>query len=206
MCLLSYKTATSTPTIPKELKYISAWRGKYFVLYHVCSYSGRWEMQALLSHITLRNCKSPSEKADMREVPCGLGTAIPYRRQPLQLGQNTVVMLASHKVLAKMLKSTSSFRDVKHLWATSSFKSWEAEIKHRASPWGFPVPEIPMEVLAPCSIGQGADRQPGLRASTVHLAGCALDAGIYFHSKSKWQFRKVDAAKENLGKPCRMNQ
>lgn len=63
--------------------------------------------------------ESPSEKADMREAPCGLGTALPYP-QPLQLGQNTTVILVPHKVLAKTLNSTSSFRDVNHLSAISS--------------------------------------------------------------------------------------
>lgn len=71
----------------------------------------------------LQDSESPSEKADMRQAPCGLGAAIPYHGQPLQLDQNTAEMLAPHKVLAKMLNSASSFRDVKHLFCNLEFKS-----------------------------------------------------------------------------------
>lgn len=79
-------------------------------------------MQAQVPYSTLRHSaslrESPSEKANVREDPRGLGTAIPYHGQPLQLGQNAAVKLGPQKVLAKMLNSRNSFRAVKHLFAT----------------------------------------------------------------------------------------
>lgn len=78
-------------------------------------------MQAQVPRSTLRYSaslrESPSEKGNEREDPRGLGTAIPYQGQPLQLGQNAAVLLGPQKVLAKMLNSKSSFRAVKHLFA-----------------------------------------------------------------------------------------
>lgn len=108
-----------------------------------------------------------------------------------------------HKVLAKMLKSTSSFMDVKHLSATSGLSPERLEIKHGASLWSFLVPAVPMEGLAPCSIGQGAVRQPGLRASTVHLAECALDAEAYiFIADLSGSLEKLMQPKKTLESPA----
>lgn len=64
--------------------------------------------------------ESPSEKANLREDPCSLGTAIPYHEQPLQAGQNAAVVLGPQKVLAKMLNCRSSFMAVRHLFASCS--------------------------------------------------------------------------------------
>lgn len=60
-----------------------------------------------------------------------------------------------------------------------------------------------MEVLAPCSIGQEADRQPGLRASTVHLAGCALHAEAYiFIANLSGSLEKLTQPKKTLKNPA----
>lgn len=62
-------------------------------------------MQAQVPHSTLRHSaslrESPSEKANVGEDTCGLGTAIPYHGQPLQLRQNAAVMLGPQQVLAQ---------------------------------------------------------------------------------------------------------
>lgn len=75
-------------------------------------------------------------------------------------------------------------------------------MEHRASPQGFAVPLAPLEIHG---IAQGPGEQPGLRACVVHLASWT-HRGVCFHSKTKWQFRKADPAKENPGKPRRMKQ
>jgi len=79
-------------------------------------------MQAEVPLSTLRHFaslrESPSGKANVREDRRSLGTAIPYRGQPLQLGQNAAVVLGPQKVLTKMLNFRRSFRSVKHLFAT----------------------------------------------------------------------------------------
>lgn len=134
-----------------------------------------------MPHSTLERSSNlrefPSEKVNVREDLHGLGRPILCHGQSLQLGQKTTVMLGPQKALAKMLNFRSSFRDVKHLFATSSvYVPERAEIESRASPWGLPVPPTPLEILASCGSGQGPGKQPGLRASTVNLAECALDA------------------------------
>lgn len=139
----------------------------------------------------------------MREAPCGLGTAIPYCGQPLQPGKNTTVILVPHKVLAETLTSTSSFRDVKHLSATSSLSPERLRSSTNLLRGGLPVSAIPMEVLAPCSFGQGADRKPGLRASSMHLAACALDAEAYiFIANLSGSLEKLTQPKKTLENPA----
>lgn len=60
-----------------------------------------------------------------------------------------------------------------------------------------------MEVLAHCSIGHGADRQPGLGASTVHLAGCALHAEAYiFIANLSGGLEKLTQPKKALENPA----
>lgn len=140
-----------------------------------------------------QDLESPSEKADMREAPCDLGTAIPYHGQPFQLGQNTTVVLVPHKVLAKMLNSTGSFSDVRHPFVTLGL----------SFSMGFPSSSGANGVLAPCGIRQGAERQPGLRASTLHLAGCALDAEAYvFIANLSGSLEKLTQPKKTLENPA----
>lgn len=172
-------TATSTPTHPKELKCVSALRGQNSVLCYVHSCSERWEIQALVACSTPRH--SASLRVSIRETKCERNplwseNSYSVSWTKLQLGQNATVMLA------KMPNSTCSCRDVMipflgmcwfflQPWV-SVYVLERAEIKHRDSQWSFPVPSALLEI---CGSKRGPGKKPGFRATTVHLAGCALD-------------------------------
>lgn len=190
---------------PKELKPISALRGRHPVLCSAHPCSGRWEMQGPVPHSTLRH-SAKSQRVSIRERQLERGpswprnsysiswTTIATRTKcscdagaPGSAGQNAQLQkqLQGHKASLCSLKCVSmSMRGLR----------WSTELLHRV-----------LQCHRPRCRGLVSSLGPGL-ALCVWQGVRRTHRGVCFHSKTKWQFRKADPAKENPGKPRRMKQ